>query len=206
MGDLVGAAPREVRVLSYGPNRGKGHAVRTGMLAARGRYRLFTDVDLHFFEGVPRVAAALAAGAEVVAASRRHPDSRLTLPPRLIAYAVRRAVQSAVFSRLARAVLRLPVRDTQAGLKGFGARAAEGLFPRLTCDGFGFDCELLTLAERAGLAVEEVPVSVAYSDTRSTTTPRKTLRMVRDLFRIRKRLRGAVIDLSRATADVRRAA
>ena len=78
-------------------------------------------------------------------------------------------MQSLAFSALVRWLLPLKQRDTQAGLKGLSAAAAQTLLPRLSCDGFGFDCELLTACRHYGLTVEEVPVCVRYEDRRSTT-------------------------------------
>ena len=72
------------RVVSYSPNRGKGHAVRAGMLAARGEYRIFTDIDLAYgFDDISRIADELANGAAVAVASRTHPDSQIQLHARI---------------------------------------------------------------------------------------------------------------------------
>ena len=177
-----------MRVVSYFPNRGKGYAVRTGLLAARGDRRLFTDVDLAYrFEDIARTADELRHGAEVAIASREHPDSTIQLSPQTLGYAYRRRVQSHVFGTLARTLLPLTQRDTQAGLKGVTARVAEQVVPNLDCDGFGFDCELLAACARYGIHVHEVPVSVRYEDAASTTGPRTTLRMVGELWSARRR-------------------
>jgi dolichyl-phosphate beta-glucosyltransferase len=182
-----GTADPRLRVLGYPKNRGKGHAVRVGLLAARGAHRIFTDVDLAYsFEDVLRVADALRAGAEVAIASREHPGSRLQLPPALLGYTFRRRVQSLLFGAVARRLLGLPHRDTQAGLKGMSAAAADRIVPELRCDGFGFDCELLTACARAGIAVTETPVCVRYDDRASTTGTGAGLRMLRELWRIRR--------------------
>jgi hypothetical protein len=155
--------------------------------AARGQWRLFTDVDLAYgFEDIVRVAQALQAGAPVAIASRTHPDSQMVLPTRLQGYAYRRHLQSLAFSALVRALLPLRQRDTQAGLKGLSAAAAQMLLPRLSCDGFGFDCELLTACRHFGLPVEEVPVCVHYEDRASTTGLGAMKEMVRELWRIRR--------------------
>jgi glycosyltransferase involved in cell wall biosynthesis len=176
-----------LRVLSYVPNRGKGHAVRQGLRAARGAWRLFTDVDLAYgFDDVLRLAGALWDGAEAAVASRTHPDSRLIIPPPLQGYAFRRHLQSLAFSALARVLLPITQKDTQAGLKGLSARAAELVLPHLRCDGFGFDCELLTACARYGLPVTEVPVCVRLDDRSSTTGLRSVARMVAELWRIRR--------------------
>jgi len=176
-----------LKVVSYFPNRGKGYAVRTGLLAARGERRLFTDIDLAYrFEDIARTADEIRDGSEVAIASREHPDSTIELSPRTLGYAYRRRVQSHVFGGLARTLLPLTQRDTQAGLKAMTARVAETVLPNLTCDGFGFDCELLTACARYNIGVTEVPVSVRYEDAASTTGLRTTLRMFRELWAIRK--------------------
>jgi dolichyl-phosphate beta-glucosyltransferase len=193
----IGTESSRMRLLSYSPNRGKGYAVRQGLLAARGQWRLFTDVDLAYsFEDVLRLAETLQSGAEVAIASRWHPQSRLVLRPQLQGYAYRRHLQSLVFSTLVRLLLPLTQRDTQAGLKGMSAGVAERLVPRLHCDGFGFDCELLTACVRHGIPVAEVPVWVRYEDTASTTSVHTMGRMLRDLWKIRRSWRpGSVPDL-----------
>jgi dolichyl-phosphate beta-glucosyltransferase len=176
-----------VRILAYAPNRGKGYAVRQGLMAARGEWRLFTDVDLAYgLDDVQRVADTLRAGADVAIASRLHPDSRLIVPPRLQGYAYRRHLQSLIFATLVHLLLPLRQRDTQAGLKGLNARTAGLLLPHLTCDGFGFDCELLTACVRLGLTIAEVPVCVRCEDAASTTGWRTMSRMVGELWRIRR--------------------
>jgi dolichyl-phosphate beta-glucosyltransferase len=184
----------QVRVLGHRPNRGKGFAVRRGLAEAQGRWRLFTDVDLAYgFDDVVRVLECLRQGADVAIASRLHAESRLTLPPNLLGYAYRRSVQSQVFSWLVRGILPLRQRDTQAGLKGMTAAAAHAILPLLHCNGFGFDCELLTACERLALHVAEVPVAVRYEDAQSTTGARSMLRMLRELWAIRRSWpRGAV--------------
>ncbi len=177
----------ELRVLSYTPNRGKGCALRAGLRAARGNWRLFTDIDLSYpFADVQRVAESLRSGAEMVIASRRHPESRLVLPPDLVGPAYRRHLQSLLFSRLVRFCLPLEQGDTQAGLKGMSARVAEAIVPQLRCDGFGFDCELLTACTRYSIPITEVPVSVRYEQASSTVSPWSILRTVRELWKIRR--------------------
>ena len=177
-----------LRVESYAHNRGKGYAVRYGLLAARGDRRLFTDIDLAYrFTDIIRVADALRGRVDVAIASREHPESLVQLPPGQLGYAIRRRLQSKLFGNLARALLPVPYADTQAGLKGLTATSAEELIPNLKCDGFGFDCELLTAAARYQMAVREVPVKVRLDDAASTTRLSTTARMLADLWRIRKR-------------------
>jgi dolichyl-phosphate beta-glucosyltransferase len=179
--------PGHVQVVDYAPNRGKGHAVRRGLEAARGQWRLFTDVDLAYsFNDVRRVAQALRTGTDVVIASRVHPESRLVVAPGLEGYLFRRHLQSRVFSRMVQMLLPLNLGDTQAGLKGLSARAVRLLLPRLRCNGFGFDCEMLTACVRLGLSITEVPVFVHLESTASTTSLRSMGRILRELWAIRR--------------------
>lgn len=176
-----------VRLLSYFPNRGKGYAVRQGLLAATAPLRLFTDVDLAYpFADIERVVRRLRAGADVVIASRTHPESMIELPAGALGYVYRRHLQSRLFGMLVRLLLPLSNRDTQAGLKGMRDSAVRRLAPRLSCDGFGFDCELLTACARAGITVEEVPVRVRYDTAASTTNLRSTLRMLKEIWNVRR--------------------
>jgi dolichyl-phosphate beta-glucosyltransferase len=181
-----------IRMLSYAPNRGKGYAVRRGLEAARGEWRLFTDVDLAYgFDDVRRVADTLRAGAEVAIASRTHAESRLIMPVALQGYAYRRHLQSMAFSAVVRCLLPLRQRDTQAGLKGISARVVQTLLPHLRCEGFGFDCEVLTACARMCIKVQEVPVAVRYVDRASTTHGLPMMRMLRELWQIRRNWRQA---------------
>jgi dolichyl-phosphate beta-glucosyltransferase len=174
------------RVVSYAPNRGKGYALRSGFLAARGDYRIFTDVDLAYdFESVDRVAETLYAGAAVVVANREHPESTVELSGRTFGYARRRRLQSRAFSLLTRTLLPITLLDTQAGLKGMTAAVADAVVPNMTCDGFGIDCEILAACARYNIPITAVPIHVRYTDDASSTGLRSTLKMVRELGAIR---------------------
>ncbi len=185
---------RRIRVLSYPVNRGKGYAVRTGLLAARGQYRIFTDVDLAYdFDEITRIAQSLWAGSAAAIASRTHPESEIRLPASMLGYAWRRQMQSAIFSRLVRSLLPVQTTDTQAGLKGFSADVIAHILPMTNCDGFGFDCELLTACHYCQIPVTEVPVQVHLPDRQSTTHFRSVWSMVRELWSIRRSWKKRVV-------------
>lgn len=176
-----------IRIVAYAPNRGKGHAVRHGLALARGEWRVFTDVDLAYsFADILRVHARLLGGADVAIASRVHADSTLVVPYPLQGYVYRRHLQSQAFAALVRCLLPLRQGDTQAGLKGMTGETARRILPFLRCDGFGFDCELLTACAYQGLQVAEVPVAVRYTDARSTTSLHTATGMIRELWKIRR--------------------
>jgi len=162
-------------------NRGKGAAVRVGMLAARGRTVVFTDADLAYApDQVLRVLAAVEDGWDVAIGDRGHPESRtLVTPSRL------RAWGSRAINWLGFAVLLGSYRDTQSGLKAFRSDVARFVFSRTRIDGFAFDIEVLHLAERHQLSLVEVPVEVANSSRSTVHAARDAGRLVVDLFRIR---------------------
>ena len=157
---LVEARVRElasVRLLRLPVNAGKGSAVRTGMLAARGAYRLFTDADgATPIAEVKRLEPALLAGADVVIGSRVLVDPSVS-----VAALPHRVAAGRVFNWLVARLGLRSVADSQCGFKVFSAAAAERLFVGLRTRGFGFDVELLLAAQAAGYRVVEIPVNWA---------------------------------------------
>jgi dolichyl-phosphate beta-glucosyltransferase len=151
--ETAGEAP--VRVIPLGGNEGKGAAVRHGMLAAVGAYRLFADADgATPIAELKRLEAALGAGADVAIGSRTAVDPGVAVVARR-----HRVLAGRIFNGLV-ARLGLPdVGDSQCGFKAFTARAAEALFSGVRTRGFGFDVELLMLARRHGFRIAEVAVN-----------------------------------------------
>ena len=189
-----------MKVLGYSENKGKGHAVRTGLLAATGRVRVFTDVDLAYdFEDIQRIASEVSSDQPVAIASRAHPDSLLMIPDRMLWYAFRRKLQSVAFRTATRMLLGLKQRDTQAGLKAFTAEVVEHLVPHLDCNGFGFDCELLYACNKAHIPVADFPVRVRYEEG-TTTSTMTGFKMLRELRTIRKAWKKKTISTFAANA------
>lgn len=151
---VVHDACPDVQVISYHPNRGKGHAVRAGMTAAKGAYRLFYDADASTpIEEVDKVWPSFDAGADIVIGSRSLPESDVRIHQPWY-----RENMGRVFNIIIRAlgVTRFP--DTQCGFKAFTAHACDVVFPRQTIERFSFDAELLYIARKHGLRVEQVPI------------------------------------------------
>ena len=162
-------------------NRGKGAAVRLGVLAARGRTVAFTDADLSYApDQVARVVAAVEDGWDVAIGDRRHPATRTLVAPSRV-----RAWGSRVINWLGYAVLLGSYRDTQSGLKAFRSDVARFVFARARVDGFAFDIEVLHLVERHQLSLIEVPVEVVNSSRSTVSAARDAGRLVVDLLRIR---------------------
>ena len=169
-------------------NRGKGHAVARGMLNASGTYRVFVDSDLAYPSGqIIKLLAALESGSDVVIACRVLPESRFVMSPTFFHYLYTRHLMSRVFNRLAQFALLPGILDTQAGLKGFTAAAAQTIFSRQTLCGFGFDLELLYIARSHNLWIEQMPVDFHYNDEPSTISfVQHGAEMVMDLIRVRR--------------------
>lgn len=173
-----------VRLEHYTPNRGKGRAVRTGMLAAQGDVILCTDADLAYGTGVfSAILDRFASGnADLVIGSRRiSPDGYKSYPPL-------RLVASRCFGLLVRLISGLDY-DTQCGIKGYRRQAARAIYTKCTIDGFSFDFEALMRADHLGLRTEQIPVSVVNFRESKVNIIQDSLRMFQDLFRIRRAVR-----------------
>ena len=175
-------------VLTNETNQGKGHAVARGMLHATGAYRVFVDSDLAYPSSqITKLLRVLEGGNDVAIACRVLPESRYVMSPTFFHYLYTRHVMSRLFNRLTQRVLLPGILDTQAGLKGFTAHAAQTVFSRQTLCGFGFDLECLFIARLHGLKIEQVPVEFYYSDEPSTISfARHGAEMLMDLIRVRR--------------------
>ncbi len=178
----------EVRLIRNEENRGKGNAVTRGMRAAVGNYRVFTDADLAYpASEVGKILADLEAGADVAIACRVLAESRYLMSPTFFSYLYTRHVMSRVFNAVVRWTLIPHVLDTQAGLKGFTAHAAEIVFPRITIPRFGFDVEALFIAKKHNLSLTQTAVFFRYDEEPTTVRfAEDALRMLRDLVHIRR--------------------
>ena len=168
------------RVIELGRNRGKGAAVRAGMLAAAEPLALLADADMSTpFEEVGKLAAALAAGNDIAIGSRGLRESDI-----VVHQPVYRELAGKGFNVGLRILTRLPYRDTQCGFKLFRLAEARRLFDLQRIEGFAYDAEILVLAHRLGLRVAEVPIR--WLDDPATTVRLfgASSRMALDLLRI----------------------
>lgn len=173
-----------VRVLRL-PHRGKGWAVKNGMLAAQGEYRLLCDADLSVpLSQVERLLPPLGPGCDIVLGSREAPGAARIGEP------TRRHLMGRVFNLLVSRLTVSGLADTQCGFKCFRGAAAQDLFQRQTMDGFSFDVELLFLARQRGLTFAEVGVHWYYRPQSKVRPIRDSLAMTLDLLKIRWRHRS----------------
>ncbi len=162
-----------IRLHAYPQNQGKGYAIHAGIgapEAGEGGVVCFTDGDLAYpLDHLPQLVEALQ-DADVVIGSRSlvHKDEKNTsVPRRILGWG---------FNRLARLILHLPYRDTQAGLKGFRLEAARRIFARQRLRGFAFDVEMVFLAKRLGFRISEIPARVSEEHSYKISK----VRLVRD--------------------------
>jgi glycosyltransferase involved in cell wall biosynthesis len=165
--EAFAASHPNVRVLRNPGNRGKGYAVRNGMLEARGDWRLFTDADLSSpIEEVEKLVGAVRDRHAGVAIGSRALDRSLISvhqPPY-------REIAGKFFNLVMRLAVGLPFRDTQCGFKLFSREAAEAAFSRQLLERFGFDVEVLLIARLHGFHIEEVPVKWAHVEGTKVST------------------------------------
>jgi glycosyltransferase involved in cell wall biosynthesis len=174
--EAVAATDPRVRVLGHRPNRGKGFAVRSGMLAGRGDLVVFADADGSYGPGdLQRVVEALAEAPVAIGARTEAATGPLV-----------RQAASRGFNLAIRGVLGLPFQDTQCGLKGFRRAAARAIFSRARLDGFAFDVEVLFLAGRLGLEVAQVGVQARECEGSKVRVAVDAQRMLRDVWAVRR--------------------
>ncbi len=162
---------------------GKGWAVKQGMLAAKGEYRLFMDADNSTDIGhLDSLLDAAKTGADIVISSRRLPRSHIVHPQPW-----HRRMLGDAFSLLVRAIVPLGVKDTQNGFKLFSAEAAEKIFSHQTIFYWAFDVEILAIAKRFGFRIEEVPVTW-INDEGSKMNIKGMMRMLLEVIIIRLNL------------------
>ena len=177
----VGRTDERVKLLPL-PHRGKGWAVKNGMLAARGEYRFLCDADLSMpIDLLDRLLPGNAPTSDIVIGSREAPGARRIGEPR------RRWLMGRVFNSMTRMLAVPGIADTQCGFKVFKAGAAEKLFALQTLDGFAFDAEILFLARRSGFSVAEVGIDWHYRSESKVRPIRDGWRTLRDLVIIRYR-------------------
>jgi dolichyl-phosphate beta-glucosyltransferase len=166
------------------PHRGKGGAVRAGMLAVRAELCFLCDADLsmpvrelaRFLEKVPREC-------DIAIGSREGEMARRVGEP------FYRHAMGRVFNTMVRKSVLPDIHDTQCGFKLFSARAARAIFDKATIPGWAFDIEVLAIARAQGWRIREVPIEWHYGTESQVAPVRDSYRMLRDLWKIRARTR-----------------
>lgn len=168
--------------LSDTSNRGKGFAVRQGVLASQGRFVLVTDVDLSSpIKEFNKLLKVLEEGFDIAIGSRA-----LHAPECDVQQSIKRWLAGRIFNLFVQALVLKGISDTQCGFKCFKKDAAHRLFTQQKLDGFSFDVEVLRLARKNGMKVKEVPVMWREGRQTRVRLFLDSYKMVKDLFYLRK--------------------
>ena len=181
--DTVRALSLEnVNVIGYGENRGKGCAVRHGMLGCDGDVRIFTDADLAYGTDVIRRAVETfeKSAADIIIGSRNIDKDGYD------GYTLKRKLMSKAYIRLLCLVGGFKLSDSQCGFKVFSRKAAETVFSECSVDGFAFDFEAIIRAQRHGFKIAEIPVRIVNHRESSVRPVRDAIKMLGDIRRIKK--------------------
>jgi len=174
---------RQLRVLRLPENRGKGWAVRAGMLAACGDLRLMTDADLSTpITELPKLRSQIGPETQVVIGSRALPDSHIE-----VHQPHHRELMGRGYNRILQLLVLPGLRDTQCGFKLFTAEAAVRCFTPLRTPRFGFDAEVLLRARRLGYRVAEVGVVWNHAEASRVSPLRDSAGVFLDLVKLRLR-------------------
>ena len=171
----------QVQLLAYQPNRGKGYAVRYGILRARGERVLFSDADLATpIEELEKLEPYLDKGYPIAIGSRPLRESQL-----VVRQPFYREMAGRAFNKVVQLLAVRGIHDTQCGFKLFTRAAAQDIFSRCRLNGFSFDFEALFYAQRLGYPIAEVPIRWMHQEGSKVRLLRDGLRMLRDLVWLR---------------------
>ncbi len=172
------------RLIKYSPNRGKGYAVRTGMLAANGDFAVFTDSDLAYGADILKKVYDLhiETGADVVIGSRAIKGGGYD------GYTFLRKFMSKTYLKVISIAAGFSHSDSQAGLKGFDKDAAVKIFSNCEVDRFAFDLEALMIADKLKLKFAELPVKVINHGQSKVSPVKDALNMLAEVRKMRKRI------------------
>lgn len=170
---------KRVKVLSYGQNKGKGHAVKMGVLNSRGDVVCFLDGDLDISPSEIKNYIKELEGCDLVIASKTHPLSVITAP-------FIRKMLSKMFSMLVRLAVGINIKDTQSGLKIGNGNALRKIFNVMLVKRYAFDVEMLAIASRLNLKIKESPIKITLS---SSFKLREIVNMFIDVLGVSYRLR-----------------
>lgn len=160
--------------------RGKGRAVRAGVLEARGEVVFLCDADLSMpATEIPRFLRTIRDGCDVVAGSREGAGAVRYGEP------AHRHMMGRVFNKVVQLLAVPGLNDTQCGFKAFAAAPARELFMRQTLNGWAFDVEILYLARKMSYRIGELPIEWHFNDDSRVQPFKDTLDMVREIVRIR---------------------
>jgi len=173
-----------VKLIKHRKNKGKGAAVKTGVLEARGDLILFTDADLSTpIEEFEKLKKTIERGYDIVIGSRGLPESKIVVPQPWYRRYIGR-----LFPLFVRLIVMKNIRDTQCGFKMFKKKIAKELFANLETSGFAFDVEILFRALKKNYSVKEIPIIWINSPASKVTFLKGPIKMLKDLFKMKRKM------------------
>jgi len=176
-----------IKVISYEKNKGKGGAVRTGMLAANGDIIFYTDCDLAYGLDVIKQGYEIFEenqGADIIIGSRRkHKDGYAS-------YTLLRKIMSHIFMFVLKTYGGIKQSDSQSGIKGFRREIVKPVFESCEIDRWAFDFEILLIAEKLNLNIEEFPAKIINHGDSKVKPVKDALKMLKDIPRIKKSVKN----------------
>ncbi|MCB4808727.1 glycosyltransferase [Tamlana sp. 62-3] len=170
-----------IKLVSYSKNKGKGYAVKQGMLHATGAFRVFTDADIPYgFEIIERILHYLDFKEfDVCIGNRRSIHSQYYTS---ITFA--RKLSSFIFTGFVSRFVVTGINDTQCGIKGFTEKVANEIFPKLAVSGFGFDIEILYLSYKKEYDIKRIPVTFEGNENSTISLLKDSIMMLKDVMLI----------------------
>lgn len=173
---------KNIRIISYHPNKGKGYAVKQGMLAAKYKYILFTDIDLStpikwandLYNQIINNKYDIAIGSRNLSTSKVKRDNKI------------RAIAGKIFPMLVQKILKLNIADTQCGFKMFTKKAAQTCFSQQQINGWAFDAEILYIAKQNKLSIKEIGVEWNNDKNTKLKLFSSTINMIKETLSIKK--------------------
>lgn len=168
-----------LQISSYAKNKGKGYAVKQGMMVAKGQFRIFTDADIPYgFDIFDSILYYLEfKDFDVCIGNRKSLSSTYLIEKSPI-----RKITSLLFTAFASRFVVTGINDTQCGLKGFKGNVADQLFSKLCINSFGFDVELLYLSYKSELDIKRLPVSFVGNSNSTISLVKDSCRMLVDVI------------------------
>lgn len=184
---LAASLDSHIKPVSYSQNKGKGHAISTGVKHADAEYIAFLDSDLELSPLMLRyfLRSLLATKADIAIGSKLHKKSKLNYP-------LSRKILSMGYYLMLKVLFKLKIKDTQTGIKLFKADVIKPICSKITTSGFAYDIEILAIATKKGYKIIEMPIELNYSRTRgnrSTISIKKIFDVFSDTLKIKKRLK-----------------
>jgi len=184
---------KNIKVVSYDQNKGKGGAVRTGIFAAKGDYVFYTDCDLAY--GLDVIKQGYDAFTDeknkdfdiIIGSRRKHKDGYAS-------YTFIRKLASAIFFFVLKVYGGIKQSDSQSGIKGFRKNTAEKIFGLCEINGWSFDFEILLISNRLKMKVFEMPVKIINHRESKINPVKDGIRMLKDITKIKKRVKKLKID------------